>query len=56
MPPWCEGGLKASAKPAKVSGVGSVEDMAATCPGVSTEDWSLSLPSREPALAVFFLS
>ena len=53
MLPWWEGGLKASANPARVSGVGSVDEIAATCPGVSTELWSLSLPSSEPALAVF---
>ena len=59
MPPWTPNptwGLKASARPARVSGVGSVEEIAATWPGVSTEDWSLSLPSSDPALAVFFLN
>ena len=34
------GGLNASASPVMVSGVGSVEDIAATCPGVSASPGS----------------
>ena len=36
------GGLKASANPVMLSGVGSVEEMEATCPGVSAIPGSLS--------------
>ena len=63
--PWerSAGGLNASASPVIVSGVGSVEDMAATWPGVSARpgsdsdrsdltELSDSEPSREAVLTL----
>ena len=51
--PWLSsaGGLKASASPVTVSGVGSVLEMAATWPGVSAKPGSDSLRSDRTELS-----
>lgn len=67
LPDGSAGGLNAAARPVIVSGVGSVEDMAATWPGVSDKpgsdsdliertELSDSEPSKEAVLALLRVS